>query len=181
MRFPRIALIAALTLTPPLAKAADVIHACVHKSNGKVRIVSGSGMCKTPEKEIELAPALAPSGDFRLVGFTTGTIAGNVGALDWNRACVAEFAGARACTSQEVLLTTNPPTIVSPSDFAWVGPSFQGPSQGPMDASGQPLTPPLCHVFGASGLVGLLVDGHGRFASGNCSELHRLACCAPRD
>src|SRR5262245_15125094 len=162
--------LALLSLTR--VSAADPIHACVMKSNGKLRVVADASMCKSSETAVDLNP---DPRRISLAGFTTATLAGNAGALELTRTCEAEFAGSRVCWSGDLYLTFNPPAISNPADFAWVQPTIVGSSPSPVDVSGTQLPVPGCATVGAAD--GLLVDGHGRYNVATCSELHRVACC----
>jgi len=152
---------------------AETIHACAHRSNGKLRIVATTDQCKNAE--IGLSWSSTP-GVPALVGFTVATVQGYAGVLDLSRACHAEFAESRICSTAEVAATANPPAIPNPSEFAWVLPTFVADG---LDATGYGVPRPTCAIVGA-GALGLVVDGHGRFSHLFCSEEHRVACCAPR-
>jgi len=154
--------------------AADPIHACVMKSNGKLRVVADASMCKSSETAVDLNP---DPRRISLVGFTTASIAGNAGALELTRTCEAEFAGSRVCWSADVYLDFHPPAISNPGDFAWVLPTVIGSAASPIDASGTQLPVPGCSTISAPSNIGLVVDGHGRYSQATCSETHRVACC----
>src|SRR5262249_25903811 len=117
----------ALVLCFAQSALADTINACVAKSNGKIRIVANTEMCKTSETGLswESSPVPRPT-PFKFVGFSTATIgaSGNLsaGELEWTRTCAAEFTGARACKSDEVVFSPAPPQITNPDDQAWVIP-----------------------------------------------------------
>jgi hypothetical protein len=178
----RLTLLVLLLATPALGQA-DVIHACVAKSNGKVRIVAVAGMCNSRTETPLDWNSTGPGGAaFTFVGFTTGTIGNvggfNAGVLEWTRTCRAEFAGSRTCTSDEVLTAVDPPTIANPDDFAWVVPRLIAPN---VDASGIGFNFSCAGFTGATsaGALGIVVDGHGRFSLAQCAEAHRVACCVP--
>jgi hypothetical protein len=119
----------------------DVIHACVAKSNGRLRIVAMESMCNG-RSETPLSWNTGPgSGPFRFVGFTSASVGSsgalNAGMLEWTRACGAEFSGARACRSGEVVFAVDPPQIANPDDAAWVIPDVVGNG---LDVSGAGFT-----------------------------------------
>lgn len=180
---PTIALpLAVALLTVASASHADVIHACVAKANGKLRIVANEGMCKASESALSWEqsppPPAPPVPPFKFVGFTTATVgsAGNfqAGILEWTRACAAEFTGARACKSDEVIFSAVAPQITNPDELAWVIPVFIAANT---DVSGFQNFG-NCAVL-ANGGSGLVVDGHGRYNNATCTDAHRVACCAP--
>src|SRR5262245_37997873 len=168
----------ALVLCLGQSAFADTINACVAKPNGKIRIVANTGMCKASETGLswESSPPPSPA-PFKLVGFTTATIgaSGNLtaGVLEWTRTCAAEFTGARACKSDEVVFSPAPPTITNPDDQAWVMPVLVAPNT---DVSGFQNFGNGCAAPNGTGLT---VDGHGRYNNSDCTNAHRVACCAP--
>ena len=160
---------------------ADVIHACVQKSNGKLRIVASAGMCRGPETPLDWSQTGPANGPFKLAGFTTATVGSvgnlNAGVLEWTRACRAEFAGARACKSEEVIFAVDPPQIPNPDDPAWVLPNVI--SNG-LDISGAGYAVSCATLTNNNpNALGLTVDGHGRYSTAPCTEAHRVACCVP--
>ena len=97
----RLAVLVLLLAAATLARA-DVIHGCVARSNGKLRIVAVAGMCNSrTETPLDWNQSGPTSGPFQFVGFTTATVGPsgpfNAGILDLTRACGAEFPGARVC------------------------------------------------------------------------------------
>ena len=179
---PLVALALALAvLSPARAVPADVAHACVAKSNGKVRIVAVAGMCNTrTETPLDWNQSGLSSGPFKFAGFTTATAGSignaNAGMLEWTRACRTEFPGSRACRSDEVLFAVDLPQIANPDDFAWVIP--QVIANG-LDVSGAGFTSSCAAFTNNPTAMGLLVDGHGRYTNASCTEAHRVACCVP--
>ena len=178
----RLTLLVLLLAAPALAKA-DVIHACVAKSNGKLRIVAAAGMCNTrTETPLDWNQSGPGSGPFQFVGFTTATVGPsgpfNAGILDLTRACGAEFPGARVCKTDEIVFATNLPTITNPDDFAWAIPSAIAQN---VDVTGSSVTSACVPISVSSNAnaQGLVVDGHGRYSNAACSEAHRVACCVP--
>jgi len=165
--------VALALLTLASGSRADVIHACVAKPNGKIRIVASADMCKTSETAVDWDQSGPPNGPFKFVGFTTATVSGNAGVLEWTRACGAESSGTRACKSDEIVFSAAPPQITNPDDQAWVIPVLIAPNT---DVSGFQNSG-VCAVLG--GAAGLTVDGHGRYNNAACTEAHRVACCAP--
>ena len=175
MRTPIAALTLALFL-PVASSQAGVIHACVAKASGKIRVVATPGMCKAAETAIDWNEAGPAASSLKLVGFTTATILGGAGIFEWTRACSAEFTSARVCQVGELVVDASPRAIFSPEDFAWVLPNNgqSGALTGVTPNGG--IT---CAASDGSGASGLVVNGHGFFGFRVCSEAHRVACCAP--
>jgi hypothetical protein len=87
-----------------------------------------------------IIPDLVPYTSWELVGFTTTTTTGDMGALGATQMCHAEYPGARLCTSEEVI-HTNALYLNGDEDPAWVHPSFSPMTSGSstaqvLDASG---------------------------------------------
>ena len=71
---PMILAVALLPLTLASVSRADVIHACVAKPNGKIRIVASADMCKPSETAVDWDQSGPATGPFKFVGFTTATV-----------------------------------------------------------------------------------------------------------
>jgi len=177
----RLTVLVLLLAAPALARA-DVIHGCVAKAGGHLRIVATAGQCTTHEASLDWNSSGPGGATFVFVGFTTATVGAsgpfNAGILDLTRACGAEFPGARVCKTDEIVFATNLPTITNPDDFAWAIPSAIAQN---VDVTGSAITS-ACTTLSYSSNAnaqGLVVDGHGRYSNAACSEAHRVACCVP--
>jgi hypothetical protein len=99
------------------------------------------------------------------------------GVLERTKACRAEFPGARACKSEEVIFAADPPEIQNPDDPAWVLPNIVSPG---IDISGAGYGYSCANLTGNNQkAAGMTVDGHGRYSNAPCTEAHRVACCVP--
>ena len=145
----------------PGQSADNVLHGCVKKNNGQLRLVMRSRNCLPSEIPVSwnivgpTGPAgpqgpqgatgpqgpAGPKGDpgddapvMQLVGFTSSLLPGGSGALNFTRACGSEYPESRMCTSEELMNTVDPPALAT--TWAWVRPSLSPLSAGLTDPTG---------------------------------------------
>jgi hypothetical protein len=133
--------------------------------------------------------APAAGQDFQLVGYSTAKT-GGAGVLAFDEECAKVKAGARACTTADLIsgpFATRPPDP-NPNYTNWVLPSFVSvvsTSTGlvAVDVTGRTGTPQNLSCDGwTSGLgtvTGLTLSDVGRFALAACNSSRNIACCAP--
>ena len=125
--------------------------------------------------------AFAASGLSRgLVGFTSGTLSGDIGVLAMTKLCQADFPASRMCSSAEVLATQTIPSLPK-GPGGWVQPSLVPNGMGGLDVSGTASASPWdlsCSGWSQASGTGLVVDGSGRFTRESCSATRHVACCA---
>jgi len=113
----------------------------------------------------------APAG---FAGFSEATTPADQGLFQLHEACQAKFgAGTRMCTTDEVSNATRIPDL--PEGPAWVDSRQWG-------APGTESRLRDCGGWTGNGIgttdpVGTTVDHQGRFASAECTEVLRVACC----
>ncbi len=107
---------------------------------------------------------------FQLVGFTTGTVMGDIGIFGMTQTCQAEFPGSRFCELDEVLRTLVIPQGLA--GWAWV------------DSDGL-LVDQRCKGWNSAEYnEGPAVAANGAFTLNGlypapyCADPHPVACCA---
>lgn len=142
------------------------------------------------------APALAQTDPYQWVGNTTTLYdgAGNgLGFVGMTSQCRAEFgAGARMCTSQEILESDTLNFNAFAPSGCWVRPIYQPHGNGTgtvstLDASGRGQNGGFgsndgtmsCQGWSATIQYGLSVNAAGGFEPALCSQTRAIACCSP--
>lgn len=176
------------------AQTTDVIHACAHRSNGKLRIVAAAGQCKNAEVGISWnaagppgPPAPSPAA-INFVGFSSTTFAGSAGLLAFADACRSSFTGSHQCTSEELVASSAP---VAATGLAWVRPEIVDGvdagsgkvnhtnltcgewTNGSADALG------LVVVFGSTASHAPSLAPYSGFLTERCNVSLPVACCTP--
>jgi len=195
--------------------ADKVLNGCVKKNNGQLRLVMNARNCRPSELPVSWSivgpegprgprgpqgprgatgpqgPA-GPKGDpgddapvMQLAGFTSEVLLGSSGALNFTRACGAEYPESRLCTSEEVMNSVDPPTLATA--WAWVRPSFSPLATGfadpiGVDASGVTGETVQLSCDGwkeTTPFTGLATDDTGAFGLQDCAGELPVACCSP--
>lgn len=134
--------------------------------------------------------SISNSGSSRqLVGFSSGTAAGDAGIKVFTELCDADFAGSGMCTSEEIVKTKSFANLPVISTSAWVLPVLAGSGNGvssgaavptielysglPSDSS-ENLT---CSGWKNAGIFGLAVNNAVQFLTRDCSIASSVACC----
>lgn len=117
---------------------------------------------------------------FRFVGITTSTVAGDAGMMAMNRLCSAEVvAGSRMCTTREALLTLDPPVV---TNRAWIHPylvGFTGTIAGDFSGLGLNISTACAAWSSTAGTnSGIALFPAGRISTLSCILPAAIACCA---
>lgn len=124
----------------------------------------------------------ASAQELQYVGNSAITTKGGAGVAALTGLCFDEFgAGARICTSEEVLLSTEPLPVDANADPQWVLATFVSGAFKIFDTSGIEGQPHTLSCLGwrsnSSSYQGLTVSDVGSFERKGCNVLRQVACC----
>lgn len=122
----------------------------------------------------------ASAQELQYVGNSTDIAKGGAGVAALTGLCFDEFgAGARICTSEEVLLSTEPLPVDAIAGQQWVLPVFVSGAFKIFDASGVEGQPNTLSCLGwrSNSSQGLTVSDVGSFEKKGCNVERQVACC----
>lgn len=124
----------------------------------------------------------------QIVGFSTTTVTGHAGLKAITEACSSDFPGSRICTSEEIVKSTNFPSI-TPYAEAWVLPVLSGSGNPGSEVNTAPALDKYsgigfndgryltCGGWAGSNLQALVVTTEFRFMLVGCASARNVACC----
>ena len=119
--------LAVLIVLTPSAMGQDKISGCLLTPGGilyNVRIGDTPSAACRPQDTTMMWNVGGPAPPvFEFVGLSSTSHIGGAGILTLNSACQSTFPGSRMCTTEEILETVSPPSIVG-SVGGWVRPVF---------------------------------------------------------
>lgn len=133
-----------------------------------IKQVEVTNLPEVQEVEVVNPPTPAAQPRFQLAGFSSGTIAANVGVIAMGRVCAVDFPASRLCSLREVIETTSFPNELQ--GVGWVREEIEGTSDRSLN----------CGAWSDSSSIHRTISADGRLGGEFCHSTVPVACCAPR-